>query len=317
MTTPVGVAVVVPVFNGELLLEQCLAALAATCDARVLVVDDASTDSSLEVARRWCRDGREHVTLLALDRNLGFAGAVSRGIENLLARGDAPAVVVLVNQDCVVAPGWLEPLVAALADPSVAAAGARLLDGDGVTLQHAGACVEANGLTNHLGRGCRDPMAWRQRCEPDYVCGALFAFCTATWRRLGGFDEGYAPAYYEEVDWCLRARREGMRVVYVPESEARHLEASSCGRGSRTFLRRYHRSRMRFVLRHLFVRGGRLRWLRAEAAWLLRLRSFAQIAPVLGAYARIPFIVAGLLCGRRSGSRPWPLRMPAPRQAAR
>ena len=289
-----GTAVVVVAFEGEALLGDCLDALLADMEPglEVFVVDNGSRDASLEVARRReaARPGLVHT--LALPRNFGFAGGVNRGVAALLARESPPEVLVLLNQDCVVSRGWLAPLVEALADPGVAVAGARLLEADGVTLQHAGARLEANGLTTHVGRGCRDPGAHRERSDVDYVCGALVAMRTETWIEFGPFDEGYTPAYYEEVDFCMRARSAGRRIVYVPGSEAVHLEAASSVAGSALFLRRYHRSRLRFVVRVLLGRGRTLRWMVAEASWLLRLRHWRDFSPVLAAYVRVPWFFA-------------------------
>lgn len=302
-TSPPRTAVVVVAFEGEALLGDCLDALLAGMEPglEIFVVDNGSRDASLEVARtrEAVRPGLLHT--LALPRNFGFAGGVNRGVAALLARDSPPEVLVLLNQDCVVSPGWLSPLVEALSDPGVAVAGARLLEADGVTLQHAGARIEANGLTTHVGRGCRDPLAHGERSEVDYVCGALVAMRTDTWIEFGPFDEGYSPAYYEEVDFCARARRAGRRIVYVPGSEAVHLEASSSVAGSALFLRRYHRNRLRFVVRVLLGRGETLRWVAAEAGWLLRLRRWPEIAPVLSAYVRLPRFFAERFLDSKAG----------------
>ena len=302
---PARAVAVVPVFDGEALLGDCLDALLATDhDAlEIVVVDDGSRDASVAVAREKAAGCGGRIRVLALGSNHGFAGAVNRAVATVLAGEAVPDTLAFVNQDCIVSRGWLAPLLAALERPGVGLAGARLLDADGITLQHAGARIEANGLTTHIGRGSRDPLAWRDCRDVDYVCGALFAMRATTWRRLGPLDEGYAPAYFEDVDLCMRARRAGLRVVYVPGSEARHLEACCSGAGSRTFLARYHRSRMRFVVRHLLPRGGALRWLRAEAAWLPGLRRWAEIAPVLGAYARTPLLFAELAAERSTVAR--------------
>lgn len=290
-TDPVEqVLIVVPLFQGEPWIKECLDALLATRYPRlsIVVVDDGSADAGPSIARRVSREREGRIDVIATGGNRGFAAAVNRGVEWGAANPNPPDVVALVNQDCVVSQGWLEPLVKALRDATVAIVGARLLDADGITLQHAGARIEANGLTTHLGRGSRDPKAWREPNEVDYVCGALFALRLSTWTRLGPLDEGYAPAYFEEVDLCVRARREGGKVLYVPESQACHLEASASGVGSDLFLRRYHRSRMRFVVRHTNTAAGAVRWLGAEAAWLVRLRRWSEIAPVLRAYVLAP-----------------------------
>lgn len=313
------IVAIVPVRDGEALLPRCLEALLESDGglSEIVVIDDGSRDASVAVARDWASRSNGRIRVLVLARNHGFAGAVNRAVESAIAATPATlgaaTVLVLVNQDCVVMPGWLGPLVAALDDPAVAVAGARLLDADGVTLQHAGARIETNALTTHLGRGCTDARAWRETLDVDYVCGALMAMRVANWRLFGPFDEGYAPAYYEEVDLCVRVRRAGLRVVYVPTSEARHVEASSSrddetsaaveaadrgqvsGRGSRIFLRRYHRSRLRFVVRVHARDVGALRWLIAEARWLFARRHRDEIAPVLAAYACMPrFVVEKL-----------------------
>jgi len=288
---PVRVTAVVVAYYGENCIDACLRALLATDypALQVLVVDNDSGDATVAAVAAY----GARVGLLELDRNYGFGGGANRGIAAAAVAAD---IVALVNQDCVVEPDWLAPLVAELTgDRDIGVVGARLFDSDGVTLQHAGGVVAANGLTAHIGRGLRAPDAFAETCDVDYVCGALIALRVDTWERFGPFDEGYFPAYFEEVDFCVRVRAGAMRVVYVPDSRARHAEAgSSAGTSSRVFLQRYHRSRLRFVARHLLRRGRGAQWLRAEAAWLLRLRRWHEIAPVLGAYARLPLLLRQL-----------------------
>ncbi len=294
----IRVTAVVVAYRGEAWIDACLRALLATHypALQVLVVDNGGGD----VARAAEAAYGGRVTVLELDRNFGFAGGANRGIAAAASGCD---IVALVNQDCVVDPDWLAPLVSALTcDHGIGVVGARLFDDDGITLQHAGGVVAANGLTAHRGRGERAADAFTETCDVDYVCGALIALRMDTWVSAGPFDEGYFPAYFEEVDFCVRVRAAGMRVVYVPQSRARHLEAgSSAGPASRLYLQRYHRSRLRFVARHLLGRGRGAAWLRAEVAWLLRLRRWHDIAPVLGAYARLPRLLS---LGRREAPRP-------------
>lgn len=288
------VAVVVPLFNGAGILDSCLRALLAdsAANVRVVVVDDGSRDAGAAQARSIAAQSGGRIDVLAMDRNRGFAAAVNCGCAWSIAQTPAPEVLVLVNQDCVVRPGWLIALLDELGDPTVCATGARLLEADGITLQHAGGCVESNGLTRHLGRGSRDQDAWRETLEVEYACAALFAVRTEVWTRMGGFDEGYAPAYFEEVDWCARARAAGGRIVSAGKAEAVHLEAASSGGHSRLFLERYHRSRMRYIVRRMWPSLGVWRWLGAEVRWLMTLRRWEEIAPVLLGYLRVPSLVA-------------------------
>jgi GT2 family glycosyltransferase len=256
---------------------------------QVLVVDNASTDGSWEGIEGL---GDARVTLLRLPDNRGFAGGVNAGMAALQERF-APApddVVVLVNQDCFVMPGAVGALVTrVLGDRSVGIVGARLLAWDGRTLEHAGGIIHPNGLTDHVGRGAPDSLLFGSPMDVEYVSGALFALRAATWAALGPFDDGYQPLYFEEVDYCVRARCAGLRVVYEPASVAIHADGgSSGGPESPLFLRRYHRSRMRFLARHRLRRGTLVRTVAAELRWLLAQRRLTQLKPALRAYMALP-----------------------------
>lgn len=282
------VAAIVVAYNGGDALGQSVRALRKSVyrPLDIVVVDNASIDDGIP------RLERTGIDVLHLRENRGFAGGVNAGIRyHEKTRGGAD-IYALVNQDALVDPGWLGPLVLTLvAECGVAVVGARLYGQDGRTLQHAGARVAANGLTEHIGRGEVDTEAYRARADVDYVTGAVCAFSRETWRRHGPFDERFFPAYFEEVDFCLRARRSGGRIVYVPESEAVHLEGGVLGIGSREFLAAYHAGRIRFAVEHLLVRGEVRQFLRAEAAWLSSLRRRHEIAPVLAAYGKLPQIL--------------------------
>lgn len=283
--TALRVVAIVVAYNGGDAVMRCVSALRASRyrGLEVVVVDNASMDGC---AARL--DG-DDVTVLRLAENLGFAGGVNTGIRHHAERSGAADIYALVNQDCIVDPSWLGPLVVTLlAERDIAVVGARLYAEDGRTLQHAGARVAANGLTQHIGRGEVAPSAHRARAEVDYVTGALCAFTRETWTRHGPFDERFFPAYFEEVDFCMRCRRAGKRIVYVPESEAIHLEASVLGVGTRNFLAAYHAGRLRFAAAHLLVRGNVLHVLRAELAWMFSLRRLREILPAIAAYSALP-----------------------------
>ena len=291
------VAAIVVAYNGGDALPRCVNALQASRyrGLDVVVVDNASDDGSTALL------DAHGVTMVRLAENRGFAGGVNAGIRYHAEHRGAADIYALVNQDCIVQPGWLGSLVVTLlAEPDIAVVGARLYAGDGRTLQHAGARVAANGLTQHIGRGEVEASAHCVRADVDYVTGALCAFTHETWRCHGPFDERFFPAYFEEVDFCFRCRRAGKRIVYVPECEAVHLEGSVLGVGTPAFLAAYHAGRLRLVVAHLLVRGSVLHVLRAELAWLLSLRRASQILPALAAYAGLP----SLLYERRRHSRP-------------
>ncbi len=268
--TRLRTAVVIVSYHAGPLLERAAEAVFASVfrPLEVIVADNDSRDGALErVVERF----GERLRVLRLPSNRGFAGAVNAAIDwrERLVLEPKIDIYALVNQDCFVDPGWLGPLVTVLAaDPTVAVAGGMLCNADSRTIEHAGAMVRPNGLTAHRGRGSPVIGEYEYPVEVDYVTGAMCAFRASTWRLLGGFDDGYFPAYFEETDFCLRAREVGMRIVYEPAASGIHLEATTMGRGTDTFLRVYHRNRIRFVARHLLVRG---RWRKAvatELAWL-------------------------------------------------
>ncbi len=284
-----SVGVVVVAYNGGTLLGTCVDALVRRSPrgTRVLLVDNGSSDGSVEAVQAQF----PRVAILRLNQNLGFAGGANAGLRHLTdgSADRTPVLLGLVNQDCIVAGRWLEPLAQALTDPSIGLVGSRLLGSDGVTLEHAGGIVEANGLTRHIGRGLSDRRAFSRHSDVEYVTGAVVVMRGEIWKRFGPFDEGYFPAYFEEVDFCVRLRHAGLRIRYVPSSSAvHHVASASGGPDTRLYFERYHRSRMRFAARHLLERGQRLQFLKAELKWLGQLRDRSHLGAAINAYKTLP-----------------------------
>jgi GT2 family glycosyltransferase len=154
---------------------------------------------------------------VAPPRNLGFAGGCNLGAR--IANGD---VLVFLNNDCTPHPGWLEPLLAALADPGTGVAGAKLLYGDG-RIQHSGIGID---FAKPPGR-----EAWNRTDEHpseavDAVTGACLAIRAADFREVGGFDVGFWNGY-EDCDLCLAVKARDRRCWYAAESVVTHLESRS------------------------------------------------------------------------------------------
>lgn len=237
------VSIIIPVWNGRAYLERCLAAvLPQEGDFEVIVVDDGSTDGSPElVAREF-----PQVSLLRHDANQGFSASVNTGMR--AARGQ---VLIWLNQDTVVGPNWLPALLDGLRFSSdVGVAGCKILSSDNETIQHAGGVVEyPTAFTRHLGRGEPDQGQYNELCEVEYVTGAALAVKREVIERIGLLDEGFSPAYFEDVDFCSRARRRGYRIIYQPDAMLIHHESTSMGPGSYVLYRSVHRGRVRFVLK--------------------------------------------------------------------
>jgi GT2 family glycosyltransferase len=201
------VSVVIPLFGRWSLTKQCVEALnAAGGTFELVLVDNGSTDAT--------KDQRVQVRNLT---NRGFAVACNQGA--LYASGD---VVVFLNNDTIPQPGWLDALVAPLADPAVGVTGARLTYADG-TIQHSGVSVN---LTCQPGGEAHNLHDDSPSGDRDAVTGACLAMRRDDFLRLGGFDTAYWNGY-EDVDLCLSVLGAGMAVRYVAESTVIHLESQS------------------------------------------------------------------------------------------
>ena len=238
--TPHGaplVSVVIPVHNQFSYTHHCLVALARVGAERpfeTIVVDDCSGDGTTERLTRY-----PGLRLIRNPENLGFVGSCNRGAE--AAQG---AYLVFLNNDTQVQPGWLDALIDTFEDaPDAGIVGSRLLYPDG-RQQEAGAILFADGTAWNYGHlDAPDKPQYSYRRAVDYCSGAALAIETALFRRLGGFDSAFAPAYYEDADLAFRVRAAGRAVYYQPLSRVVHFEGISAGRDeqTQTGLKRYQR----------------------------------------------------------------------------
>jgi GT2 family glycosyltransferase len=213
-------AVIVPTFNGAHLLGTCLKALYASpperCDWRVIVVDDASSDGTAERFSSY----DERVTMVALERNQGFARACNAGAA---AAGDVDHLVFL-NNDTVPVAGWLDALVDEAASHGAAAVGAKLLYPEG-EVQHAGVAIGRDGWPRHLYAGFPgDHPAVNRAKRVVAATAACLLVRRDAFEELDGFDTAFVNGY-EDVDLCLRLGERGHEVRYCPASVVYHLES--------------------------------------------------------------------------------------------
>ena len=236
-------SVIVPTWNAGVLIDDCLASISTQlADAdELIVIDNASHDDTPDrIADRF-----PHVKLVRLSENTGFAGGVNCGLQ--LARGDK---LILINQDVVLHADCLAALSAQLTiGPAIV--GGKLLYPDGVTVQHAGGIIRwPRAIADHYGYRQPDDGRWSTVRDVDYVTGAVLALNRAVLETIGLLDEGFYPAYYEEVDYCFRARAARARVIYEPAAVAIHYETQSSDKRTPAYHRAMERGRVRFVLKH-------------------------------------------------------------------
>lgn len=278
MTAP-SVVVVVVAYGPAIHLPATLRSIAAQDypgSLQCIVVDNGGGSAALAQAVARAPD----TLLLQPPTNLGFGGGC-----NLAVQHSRAAIVVLINPDVTLRPGFLQALAGALAEPGTGIAGAKLLFPDGRTVQHAGGLLDLPlGLTSHRGYHETDGPAYDMPTDVPYVTGAALAIWRDTWEHLGGCDERFWPAYYEEVDLCLRARAQGLRVCYVPAAVAEHQETSALGRSSVAYHRLYHANRLRLLFKHWDDRWLVAKWLPAELRHLRTTAGDHEIAGLLWSY---------------------------------
>lgn len=245
------VSIVIPVYNN---LELTLSCLDAVCSHQfrggfeVIVVDDGSADRTSEALPKI-----EGLKYVRHESNQGFVKSCNHGAT--LARGD---YIVFLNNDTFVQPGWLAELVAtAQAEKDAGLVGSQLLYPDG-TLQEAGGIVWSDGNAWNYGRGLdRRRPEFNFLRDVDYCSGASILVPTALFRELGGFDEAYAPAYYEDTDLAFKIRQQGRRVIYQPLSRVVHFEGATSGTDPGSGVKRYQAlNRDKFLQRWRDVLSG-------------------------------------------------------------
>jgi GT2 family glycosyltransferase/glycosyltransferase involved in cell wall biosynthesis len=227
------ISIIIPAYGKLDYTVTCLRSLAlhmGDIAAEVIVVDDASPDgSALALASV---DGLQ---LLVNAQNLGFVGSCNAGAK--AARGE---YLVFLNNDTQVTPGWLDALLRCFADePDCGIAGSRLIYPDG-RLQEAGGWVFSDASAWNVGRfESRHASAYRYRRRTDYLSGAAIMIRRTDFFAVGGFDERYAPAYYEDTDLAFAVRQAGLSVIYEPNSIVVHCEGISAGTDLGTGMKRF------------------------------------------------------------------------------
>lgn len=336
--------IVIVNYRTAVLVVDCLRSLAPEVDAaarrfgpvELVVTDNASGDGSPDVletaiaSRGW----GQWAHVRRLPRNGGFAYGNNEGIRPALKGPNRPDVVWLLNPDTLVREGALTNMLAFLRDhPNVGIAGSRLEEPDGAVQRSA---FRFPGVASELETGLRLGIVSKllsrrlvappppDRARPtDWVSGASMFVRRGVFESVGLLDDGYFM-YYEELDFCRRARRAGWPTWYVPQSRVVHLVGQASGLNAAQQNKRrapyWFEARRRYFLKHL----GRTRTLLADTAFMAgfatwRLRRRVQRKPdgdperFLSDFARHSVWRRGF----RLDDRPTPAGNPQPRVPVR
>ena len=211
-------------WNGEQFIDRCLTALLAqtVTPYEIILVDNASTDGSLEIARRF-----PSVRLLAQNSNTGFARGNNLAI-NAAAAGSE--WIALLNPDAFPEPRWLEEcLLSAQLNPQFDIFASKLLNAaDPTVLDGAGDAYHVSGLVWRTAHGIPASALQGSEYEVFSSCAAAALYRRSALLEVGGFDEDFF-CYVEDVDLGFRLRLAGYRCLYVPKSVVHHVGSGATG----------------------------------------------------------------------------------------
>jgi GT2 family glycosyltransferase len=238
---PGGISVIVVNWNQSKLLERALASLRSqTLDAEIIVVDNGSTDGSLELSSqfpgvRWIRN----------DRNLGFCRANNQGIE--AAQGE---FIALLNNDAEAGPDWLEALRSCFRQPGIGMAASKIVVYEAPQIiDKAGHLIYPDGQNRGRGTGQQDLGQFDREEEVLWPDGCAAMYRKTMLDEIGGFDEDFF-AYGDDGELGLRARIAGWRCLYTPRAVVRHHRGSTLGKTSARRIALIERNRVLLAAKH-------------------------------------------------------------------
>ncbi len=253
----IDLTIIIVSWNCREYLENCLRSIDASAPAisyKVMVVDNNSTDATVELLRKDFTSVEIH----ANKENVGFAVANNQAMGTARSR-----YMMLLNPDTLVHPGALDALVRFMdGHPSVWAVGPAMLNRDGSPQR----------------TGVRFPNSWNILCEAlfldrlfptsmmcgrhkelykddaisrpvDYVQGACLMIRSDVFKKVGGMDEKFFM-YFEETDWCCRMYKAGGQVYLCPDAKVTHFGGGDVGHYDEVRLVHYHRSLFLFYKKH-------------------------------------------------------------------
>jgi GT2 family glycosyltransferase len=246
--------IVIVSFNARADLTACLVSLRAAPPRLrhdIVVVDNASSDGSVEAARAV-----PGVTVIPLNRNVGFAAANNAGI-----RATSGELILLLNSDTIVPAGAIDALAARLRrDPSIGAAGPRLVDAEGLPELSFGQMItpgvemQRKRLLRRIALDLGDARHWlRNETSREHVVDWVSGACLLVRRRdaeaAGLLDERFF-LYTEDVDFCHAIRTLGRKVLFTPVATITHLRGRSRSSQPEASRQAYRRSHLAFYEKH-------------------------------------------------------------------
>lgn len=235
----VKVSAIIPHWNRRDLLVSLLENLRLQTHpfAEILIVDNGSTDGSVEAARN------AGARVIELSRNRGFSFAVNRGIEAALHDW-----VAVLNNDVILHPDWLSRLTSQI-QTHWFAAGKLLRASQPEQVDGTFDLLSRGAMAWRAGHGRQDGPHWAERRTISFVPFTAALFRRELFERVGYLDEEF-ESYLEDVDFGLRCALAGYEGVYVPEATGRHIGSATLGEWNRETVRRLARNQLLLIAKH-------------------------------------------------------------------
>lgn len=222
------VSIIIPVHNNFNYTYNCISSILNADNPlyyEIILINDLSTDETKFLRQKYFKNYSNifvytNQKINYFVKNCNFAVKKSKG-----------KYIVFLNNDTRVHKNWLYFLIKLVeTDSKIGLVGSKLIFPNGV-LQEAGGIVWSNGECQNFGRGDNpNNPEYNYVKEVDYVSGASILIRKSIWEKIGGFDERFVPAYYEDIDLAFELRKNGYKVLYQPKSIVEHYEGLSNGK---------------------------------------------------------------------------------------
>ncbi|SFE32950.1 hypothetical protein SAMN04324257_01347 [Thermoanaerobacter thermohydrosulfuricus] len=252
------VGIVIVNYNGGKYINDCVRSVFESTykNYMVIVVDNASTDNSVKNLEEEFKD---RITIIKNNENLGFSGANNIGIEYALQNGCE--FVILLNNDTVIDKDLIHNMVStSLSNDNAIISPKIYYYNEPNKIWSAGGGINwKKGLSFHYGFNQVDKGQFDEKKEIDFATGCCVLIHKFVFEKVGYLAEEYF-LYFEDTDFCVRARQEGIRIIYEPKAKLWHKVSSTTG-GEESPITLYYGNRNRLYFNEKFNRKNRFYYL--------------------------------------------------------
>lgn len=228
------VSIIIPVYNQFDYTYNCLKSIynnsGDEVSFEIIIADDCSDDLTTKI-----NEIISNIIIVRNSENLRFLKNCNNAVKYTNGK-----YILFLNNDTQVQKNWLSSLVKLIeSDETIGAVGSKLLFKNGL-MQEAGGIIWNDASAYNYGRNRYPALPeFNYVKEVDYISGASLMIRRNIWEELGGFDENFSPAYYEDVDLCFSVRSMGYKVMYQPQSVVVHFEGITNGTDLSTGQKKY------------------------------------------------------------------------------